>query len=187
MLNSGSQFRPKAPPRVTSPAYKRSLARTESLGQDSSTTRTPQQTAAGLFWGSAPIWVLWNQVAQDHATARESSLQSTATMFAALDLSLGDTAIGLYDAKYHYHVWRPITAIRDGAMFGFPANASWSPLTPTAPDPSYPGAHSGFSFAAATILSAFFGGNQPVAVHSDALPGQVRSFPTSSRPPPKPR
>src|SRR5262249_55606875 len=153
-------FRPKAPPRITSPAYKRSLERTEILGQDTSTVRTPDQTAAGLFWGSSPIWVTWNEVAQDQATARQSSLQGAATMFAALDLSLGDTAIGLYDAKYHYQVWRPITAIRDGAEFGFPANTSWNPLTNTAADPSYPGAHSGFSFAAATILSAFFGGNE---------------------------
>lgn len=177
VLESGSQFRPPAPPPVTSAAYKKSLAVTESLGQDTSTTRTADQTAAGMFWSSAPIWVVWNEVAQDQATARGTSLQGAATAFAALDLSLGDTAIGLYDAKYHYHVWRPITAIRDGAEFGFPANANWNPLTNTAPDPSYPGAHSGFSFAAATILSAFFGGDQPVTVHSDALPGQTRSFP----------
>ena len=102
-------------------------------------------------------------------------------MFAALDLALADAAIGLYDAKCHYQVWRPITAIRAGAEFGFPANPDWNSLITTAPDPSYPGAHSGFSFAAATILTAFFGGDQPVTVREDALPGQTRSFASGSR------
>jgi hypothetical protein len=177
VIKSGSQFRPQAPPPVTSAAYKKSLAVTESLGQDTSTTRTPDQTAAGLFWSSSPIWVTWNEVAQAQVTAHRSSLQRATTMFAALDLSLGDTAIGLYDAKYFFHVWRPITAIRDGAEFGFPANPNWNALTKTAADPSYPGAHSGFSFAAATILTAFFGGHQALTVTSDALPGQTRGFP----------
>jgi len=176
VLASGSRFRPPAPPPVTSKAYKQALAITKSLGEDTSTTRTADQTAAGLFWSASPIWNAWNEVAQDQVEARQSSLQGAATMFAALDLTLADTAIGLYDAKYHYQVWRPITAIRDGAEFGFPPNPDWNSLTTTAPDPSYPGAHSGFSFAAAAILTAFFGGDQPVTVGEDALPGQTRSF-----------
>jgi membrane-associated phospholipid phosphatase len=176
VLPAGSLFRPAPPPPVTSEAYKRALAVTESLGEDTSATRTPDQKAAGLFWSAAPIWNVWNEVAQGQVVAHGSSLRSAVTMFAALDLSLADTAIGLYDAKYHYQVWRPITAIRDGAQIGITPNLDWNSLTPTAPDPSYPGAHSGFSFAAATILTAFFG-DQPVTVHSDALPGQTRSFP----------
>jgi membrane-associated phospholipid phosphatase len=179
VLKRGSQFRPAPPPPVTSAAYAKALAVVQSLGQDTSTTRAAEQTAAGRFWGAAPIWNVWNEIAQDQVTAHKSSLVEAAATFAALDLTLGDTAIGLYDAKYHYQVWRPVTAIREGGSTGNPAivaNPDWSPLANTAPDPSYPGAHSGFSFAAATVLSAFFGSDQPVAVHSDALPGQVRAF-----------
>jgi membrane-associated phospholipid phosphatase len=180
VLENGSQFRPEPPPPVTSARYAKALSVVESLGQDTSTTRTPDQTAAGKFWGAAPIWNVWNEVAQGQATEHDSSLEGAATMFATLDLALADTAIGLYDAKYHFQVWRPVTAIREGATTGNPGivpNPAWSPLTPTAPDPSYPGAHSGFSFAAATVLTAFFGDDQPVTVASDALPGQTRSFP----------
>jgi membrane-associated phospholipid phosphatase len=180
VLESGSQFRPEPPPPVTSARYARALSVVESLGEDTSTTRTPDQTAAGKFWGAAPIWNVWNEVAQDQVMGHDSSLVSAATMFATLDLALADTAIGLYDGKYHYLVWRPVTAIREGATTGNPGivpNPAWNPLTPTAPDPSYPGAHSGFSFAAATVLTAFLGDDQPVTVHSDALPGQTRSFP----------
>jgi membrane-associated phospholipid phosphatase len=179
VLQRGSQFRPAPPPPVASAAYARALAVVQSLGQDTSTTRTADQTAAGRFWGAAPIWNVWNEIAQGQVSAHHSSLVQAAAMFAALDLTLGDTAIGLYDAKYHYQVWRPVTAIREGASTGNPgitANPDWSPLTTTAADPSYPGAHSGFSFAAASVLSAFFGAGQPVTVRSDALPGQVRAF-----------
>lgn len=179
VLRRGSQFRPVPPPPVTSAAYARALAVVQSLGQDTSATRTADQTVAGRFWGAAPIWNVWNEIAQDQVTAHRSSLVRAASVFAALDLTLGDTAIGLYDAKYHYQVWRPVTAIRQGASTGNPAitaNPGWSPLANTAPDPSYPGAHSGFSVAAATVLSAFFGEDQPVTVHSDALPGQSRAF-----------
>lgn len=178
VLDSGAQFRPSPPPPVTSPRYARALAVTESLGEDTSTTRTPAQTAAAMFWGAAPIWNVWNEVAQDQATTRDSSLAGASAAFAALDLTLADTAIGLYDAKYHYQVWRPITAIRTGVAGnpGIVPNPNWNSLTTTAPDPAYPGAHSGFSFAAATVLTAFFGGNQPVTVRSDALPGQDRHF-----------
>jgi membrane-associated phospholipid phosphatase len=176
LLKSGAEFRPTPPPPVTSAAYAASLRVVQSLGQDISTARTPDQTAAGLFWGAAPIWNLWNEVAQGLVTSHRLSLEDSSALFAALDLTLGDTAIALYDAKYHYQVWRPVTAIRSGAVPGIVPNPGWNPLTPTAPDPSYPGAHSGFSYAAATVLSAFFG-DRAVTVHSDALPGQTRAFP----------
>ena len=54
VLKRGSQFRPLPPPPVTSAAYARALAVVQGLGQDTSTTRTADQTAAGLFWGAAP-------------------------------------------------------------------------------------------------------------------------------------
>lgn len=175
VLRSGSQFRPDAPPPVTTTAYTRALAEVESLGQDTSTTRTAEQTAIGKFWGAGPIWVVWNEIAQDQVTAHHSSLARATSVFATLDLALADTAIGLYDAKYHFQVWRPVTAIRAGVQGSFTANPAWTPLAATAPDPSYPGAHSGFSFAAATVLTEFFG-QSPVTVREDALAGHTRSF-----------
>jgi membrane-associated phospholipid phosphatase len=175
VLQRGSQFRPGPPPPVTSAAYAQALAVTASLGQDTSTTRTASQTSIGRFWGAAPVWNVWNEVAQDQATARRLSLVRASALFATLDLALGDTSIGLYDAKYHYQVWRPVTAIRAGVP-GLTANPGWLPLTSTSGDPSYPSGHSSFSFAAATVLSAFFGNEQPVTVRSDALPGQDRDF-----------
>jgi membrane-associated phospholipid phosphatase len=178
-LSRDSQFRPAPPPPVTSRAYAAALNEVKSLGQDSSTTRTADQTVLAKFWGAAPIWNVWNQIAQNTALAHQASLEKTAKMFAKLDLALADSTIALYNAKYHYQVWRPVTAIRLGTTAKNPritGDPTWTPLAVTAPDPSYPGAHSDISQAAATVLTSFFGGRQQLVVSSDGMPGVTRSF-----------
>jgi membrane-associated phospholipid phosphatase len=178
LLQNGAQFRPAPPPALTSASYARALNEVESLGRASSTTRTSDQTLIGKFW-APPIWNTWNAIAEDAALAHHTNLERTAAMFAALDLSFADTAIAMYDAKYHYQLWRPITAIRladtDGnsATIGDP---TWTPLAVTAADPSYPGAHSSISGAGAAVLSAFFSNRDEIQVTSPAMPGAVRAF-----------
>jgi membrane-associated phospholipid phosphatase len=179
VLGSGRQFRPAPPPPITSVAYARALNQVKSLGQDSSTTRTADETTLAKFWGAAPIWNVWNEIAQKLAVTRPTSLEQAVTVFANLDLALADAAIGLYDAKYHYLVWRPVTAIREGSTAGnsrITGDPGWNPLAVTAPDPSYPGAHATFSQAAATVLSAFYGDHQRLIVSSDGDPGVRRTF-----------
>jgi len=108
-----------------------------------------------------------------------ASLENAVAVFAQLDFALADTAIALYDGKYHDQVWRPVTAIRLGDTAGNPGitgDPTWTPLAVTAPDPSYPGAHSGFSEAAATVLSSFYGHHEHLAVTSDGMPGVTRTF-----------
>jgi membrane-associated phospholipid phosphatase len=179
VLDSGQQFRPAPPPSITSAAYARALNQVKSLGQDSSTTRTADQTTQAKFWGAAPIWNVWNEIAQKLALTRHANLEQTVTVFANLDLALADATIGLYDAKYHYLVWRPITAIQQGNTAGNPGivgDPSWNPLAVTAADPSYPGAHATISQAAATVLSAFYGDHRQLTVSSDGDPGVTRTF-----------
>ena len=130
---------------------------------------------AGKFWSASPIWNTWNQVAQQLVGDNKASLADATRGFAAMDLALADTTIGMYDAKYTDRVWRPVTAIRAGVP-GLAGDPNWSPLTPTAADPSYPGAHSALSAAAATALGAVWGDRQTVAVTSAADPGVTRSF-----------
>jgi membrane-associated phospholipid phosphatase len=107
---------------------------------------------------------------------RHASLERTVTVFANLDLALADATIGLYDAKYHYLVWRPVTAIQLGDTTGNPGivgDPNWNPFAVTAADPSYPGAHSTISQAAATVLAAFYGHHQHLAI---TLSGTTRTF-----------
>src|SRR5438094_7964836 len=178
VLNNAAQFRPNPYPALTSQAYAQALNEVKSLGQNSSTTRTPDQTVIAKFW-AGPIWNTWNEIAENAALAHHTNLERTAGLFAVLNLSFADSAIAFYDAKYHYQLWRPITAIRladtDGnlATVGDP---TWTPLAVTAADPSYPGAHSTISATGATVLSAFFGNQDQIRVTSDVLPGVVRTF-----------
>jgi membrane-associated phospholipid phosphatase len=178
VLRRAAQFRPAPPPALTSDAYARALNEVESLGRDTSTTRTADETVVGRFW-APPIWNTWNAIAEDAALAHRASLERTAALFAALDVTFADSTIALYDAKYAYQLWRPITAVRGADTDGNPATTgdpTWTPLANTAPDPSYPGAHSTISAAGAAVLAAFFGDRDQIQVTSPALPGVVRSF-----------
>jgi hypothetical protein len=181
LLDNADQFRPAPPPRVNTPEYAAALAEVKNIGQDSSTSRTADQTVAGKFWSASPVWNTWNQVAAGLANDQQASLARASALFSALDLALADTTIALYDAKYEDHVWRPVTAIRHGVPNANPpiaADPAWNPLTPTAADPSYPGAHSGLSAAAAGVLEAFYGLRQPLTITTPAAPGVARAFPT---------
>jgi membrane-associated phospholipid phosphatase len=177
VLKTASQFRPPPPPALTSAAWARAINEVKSLGQVNSTTRTADQTVIAKFW-PGPIWITWNEIAEKSALSHHTDLVRTARLFALLNLSFADTAIAMYDAKYQYHLWRPVTAIRLADTAGNPAvsaDPNWSPLL-TASDPSYPGAHSAMSGAGATVLTSFFGKHDHIKVTSDVLPGIVRTF-----------
>ena len=178
-LPSGSQFRPAPPPPLTSATYTADFNEVKSLGDVNSTTRTADQTQIAKFWG-APIQNYWNEIAQTTALQHGTTLAQNARLFALLDLSVADSVIAFYDAKYTYHRWRPITAIRAADTDGNPAtaaNPNWTPLATTALDPSYPGAHATISADAALVLAGFFGLNRDnFSVTSEVLPGVERSF-----------
>ena len=111
VLESGDQFRPAAPPALASPEYASALNEVQALGSAVSTTRTTDQTVIGKFW-APPIQNFWNQIAQTVATSHHADLPTAARLFATLNLSIADSAIAFYDAKYSYQLWRPVTAIR---------------------------------------------------------------------------
>jgi hypothetical protein len=178
VLNRPNQFRPAAPPALTSARYATDFNEVKSLGELNSPTRNGDQTDIGRFWGAAPIWIVWNQVADQAAVAFGNNLEQNARLFALLDTTLADTAIGLYDAKYAFHRWRPITAITatDQGNPNTAADPNWVPLANTANDPSYPGAHATFSQAATTVLEEFFGTDVFSFSLTNSTLGLTRSF-----------
>jgi hypothetical protein len=178
VLKRAAQFRPPAPPALTSPKYAAAINEVQALGTADGSTRTADQTQIGLFW-NPPIWATWNRIAQTAALGHNGTLSENARTFAALNLSFADSVIAFYDAKYTYRFWRPITAIRAADTDGNPdttANPSWVPLSATAPDPAYPGAHGTISAAGADVLSWVYGNDVAFTVDSPALPGVTRSF-----------
>jgi hypothetical protein len=185
VLRSAGQFRPVPPPAVTSPRYTDDFNEVKSLGQSTSTSRSAEQTQIGRFWGAGPVQNVWNQIAEMAAGALHTSPAQNARLFAVLDTTLADGVIALYDAKYAYHRWRPVTAIQAGENDGNPATAgdpAWTPLANTALDPSYPGAHAEISQSAAAALQSFFGTDRvDFSLSNPALPGVVRSFQSFSQ------
>jgi len=178
VLQRAAQFRPPAPPPVTSPEYAAALNDVKALGDAQSTSRTPEQTEIARFW-NPPIWATWNAIGEHAALAAHSSLSENAHTFAALDLTLADTAIAMYDGKYTLRWWRPVTAIRAADTDGNPdttGDPNWTPLTNTAPDPSYPGAHATISAAASDVLTRIYGARLTFSLGSSALPGVTRTF-----------
>ncbi|WP_163509557.1 vanadium-dependent haloperoxidase [Fodinicola acaciae] len=178
VLTGANQFRPRPYPALSSRQYARAINEVSSLGRDSSTTRTADQTTQAKFW-AAPIWNYWNEIAQAAALRHHLGLSATARLFAVLDVTFADATIAFYGAKYHFERWRPVTAIRAADTDGNPATTAipdWNPLATTPPDPSYPGAHSVIGEAGASVLGAFFGPVDRFIVSSEVLPGVSRSF-----------
>jgi hypothetical protein len=178
VLHDGNQFRPPPPAALASPKYAAAINEIQALGVAQGSTRTPDQTQIGLFW-NPPIWATWNRIAQTAATGHHGTLSREAHTFAALNLTFADSVIAFYDAKYAYRLWRPVTAIRNADADGNTdtvADPNWTPLSATAPDPSYPGAHGTISAAGSAVLSAIYGNDFRFSVTSPALPGVERSF-----------
>jgi hypothetical protein len=183
-IDFANQFRPGPPPALTSDTYEDSFNEIKSIGIHNGTTATPDQKQIGLFWNGA-IQNYWNEIAQTLSIDHDLTTAQNARLFALLDLSLADTVIAFYDAKYTFNFWRPVTAIRAADMDNNPqtlVDPNWLPQsTNTAPDPSYPGAHASISHAAAAVLISFFDSNRfDRQVTSETLPGVVRSFETIS-------
>ena len=49
---------------------------------------------------------------RDLTARRAMDISDTARLFAAVDMSITDSIIAVWDSKYHYGYWRPITAIQ---------------------------------------------------------------------------
>jgi hypothetical protein len=61
------------------------------------------------------------------------------------------------EAKYHYLLWRPVTAIRNADKDGNPAtdpSSTWSPLLTTPNHPEYPSAHGCVTAAVTDVLAS---------------------------------
>ena len=187
-IESGSQFRSPPPPALTSPEYTAAFNEVKDLGRADSTVRTPEQTEIAQFWeakaGTPTIVGYFNEIADTVAQARGNTLDENARLFAQLNVSLADEWIALFDTKYTYNLWRPVTAIQLADQTGNPdtiADPNWLPLLNTAPHPSYGSAHGATSATAAAVLADFFGtDNVSFSLTSEDLPGVVHAFPSFS-------
>ena len=90
-----------------------------------------------------------------------------------------DSLIAVFDAKYAYSFWRPITALRNGDQHGNPAverDAGWLPLVDAPLHPEYPCAHCISSAAVAKVLETELGDDVSLSMTSPFLPSVTRKW-----------
>jgi hypothetical protein len=155
MLDSGSQFRPGPPPAIASDLYVQEFNEVRDYGAKTSLVRTQDQTNTALYFVDIPIKPI--QAGLRELVGRQGlDISDSARLFAAVDMSIADSFITVWDGKFHYGWWRPITAIREADNDGNPLTAGvpgWEPLVATPPYPDWPSGLGGVIGALTTTLS----------------------------------
>ena len=186
VLRSPDQFRVLPPPALTSAEYTSAFDEAKRLGGDgviTPTERTDEHTHIGLFWaydGTPSLCApprLYNQITVQLATSRHFNTVKMARLLALANVAMADAGIAVWDSKYYYQFWRPITGIRESDVdtgpsgtgdgnpdtigdvtfspLGAPASNKTSPnFTP--PFPAYPSGHAGFGGALFETLRTAF-------------------------------
>ena len=175
VMTSGSQFRPGPPPSLTSDTWKRDFDEIKALGGRTSTRRTPEQTAIAQFWEATAPAVYW-PVARSVATMPGRSAIDNARLLAAAAMAMDDGLIAVFDAKYTYNFWRPVTAIRNAE--GDARDAGWVPFIETPMHPEYPCAHCIVSGSLGAVLAAELGSGPTPMLRSasSTAAGAVRTW-----------
>jgi hypothetical protein len=187
VIQSASQFRVPPPPALNSAAYTAAYNEVKALGGDgitTATTRTAEQTFIGTFWaydGTPSLCApprLYNQIIVQIADQMQLGVVDLARLLALTNTAMADAGMSIWESKYYYDLWRPITGIREsdpgtgptrrgdgnaatsGDKTFTPLGAPASNLTGpnfTPPFPAYPSGHAGFGGAVFETLRRFFG------------------------------
>ena len=154
VMASADQFRPGPPPSLTSETWKRDYAEIKALGGKNSTQRTAEQTAIAQFWEATAPVVYW-PVVRSVANAPGRDVADNARLLAVAAMAMDDGLIAVFDAKYAYNFWRPVTAIRNAD--GDARDPGWTPFIDTPMHPEYPCAHCIVSASLGAVLAAELG------------------------------
>lgn len=186
VVRNGAQFR--APPPYGAPdnaaavrtaQYTRDFNEIKAIGCDVCAARTAEQTTIAKFWVESPP-AQWDRIARTLAARRHYDAWELARLLALLQMAEFDAYATAGESKFHYNLWRPVTAMALADTDGNPATSSvanWQVLVfPTPPVPDYPSAHALGGGAAAAVLSGVMGGTGPFEANSESLPGVVRRF-----------
>ena len=156
LMASAAQFRPGPPPTLASATWARDYNEIKGMGAKNSTGRSAEQTAVARFW-EATLPPIYYGVVRSVADMPGRDVTRNARLYAMVAQAMDDALISVFDAKYRYGFWRPITAIRNGDNDGNDAterDASWMPFIDTPMHPEYPCAH---CIVASTVGSGVMG------------------------------
>jgi hypothetical protein len=180
LMSDPAQFRPAPPPALGGPTWARDFNEVKALGGKQNSGRSAEQTEVARFWEYS-LPAIYHGVVRSVTSQPGRDLASNARLFAAVTQAMDDAMIAVADAKYHYHFWRPATAIRNGDVDGNDAterDASWVSFIEAPMHPEYPSAHSVLAGAVSTVLAAEVGsGPMPVlATSSPTAQGATRHW-----------
>lgn len=184
VLKSGDVFRPSGPLALSSAAYAWDVNEVKELGGVVSVRRTKDQEEIARFWSDfsytgSPVG-RWNEIASVALKRETMTIREKARLFAMLNVAMADAGIAVWDCKYHYRFWRPISAIHETFDDGNDATTpdeKWESLLPSPSHPDYVSGHSTFSAAAALVLTQQLGVPQErIEVTNQEMPGVVRTF-----------
>jgi hypothetical protein len=178
LLSKADQFRPGPPPALTSDIWARDINETRQIGAKSSKTRSAEQTEVATFWvvTGAPSY---NAIIRQSVAAKNLDNVAAARVMALAYMAATDSLIAVFDAKYAYSFWRPITAVRNGDQHGNAAvqrDAGWVPLVDAPLHPEYPCAHCISSAAVAKVLVTELGDDANISMTSPFLAGVTRRW-----------
>ncbi|MDY0872823.1 vanadium-dependent haloperoxidase [Dongia rigui] len=194
VIESASQFRPLPPPALDSADYARAFNEVAKVGAknaEAAGDRRDYQTFEGYFWaydGTPALCApprLYNQVADTVALQqRMGDVADFSRYLALVNTAMADAAISAWEAKYHYQLWRPVTAIRAADRDGNPdtqQDPNWLPLAApatnargpnfTPPFPAYPSGHAVFGGTVFGMLRHFWDDATPFVLVSDEYNG----------------
>jgi hypothetical protein len=179
VMKSGSQFRPGPPPALTSDIWTKDLNEIREIGSRSSTRRTAEQTDIARFWfftGSRT----YNSIVRQIVLAKGMDVVDSARLFALSAMAGADAFTAVFDAKYTFNLWRPVTAIRNADLTSNPAtprDESWTPLGATPMHPEYPCAHCIVAAAVSATLQNVVGNEvAEFSMTSPTAPGLTRKW-----------
>jgi hypothetical protein len=179
-IPSASHFRPIPPIALTSQRWADNYNEIKVLGARDSARRSPQQTETARFWltiGPAAYYPIVTQL----VAAKKLDILDSARFFTLIALARADAFISVFDAKYHYEFWRPITAIRNGDIDDNQATLpepNWLPIVDTPMHPEYPCAHCIVAAAFEAVTETVFGSVEipEVTATSPTAPGAVHRW-----------
>jgi hypothetical protein len=205
VIDSAKSFRVAPPPALNSAAYAAAFDEVKRLGGDGVTTpteRTAEQSTIGTYWaydGMPSLCApprLYNQIALTVADQMGSDFFELTRLFTLVNVAMADAGIAIWESKYFYQFWRPVTGIREadegtgptGRGDGNPSTVADLTYVPngapssnlsgpdfTPPFPAYPSGHAGFGGALFEVLRRFYGtDNVAFTFTSDEYNGVTR-------------
>jgi len=158
-IESSSQFRAEPPPVLGSGVYAQAFNEVQSVGDVNSTQRSQDRTDVARFYAAVTPIYAFNSALRQIASTRNDDITDTARTMAVLNMAISDAAISVFETKYFYRTWRPVTALARGDEDGnkWTIAGAFIPLIATPCFPSYPSAHGTLSGAARDVLERAYG------------------------------